>query len=86
MQDLMMIFAAAMPEEMIIEEIGKAIDAYKADPCKDTKGKLAMYCMLFASKETIDTTEGGLDSVLARMDKVKKGFDLLDVDPKNTHS
>lgn len=84
MHELMMMLSAAMPEEMIIQQIEETIAEYKVNPTKENRGKLGMLCMIFTSKEAIESMDGGLDAMLARMDKAKKGFDLIDFDPKNT--
>lgn len=57
MKDLMMVFAAALPEEKILEELKTAITAHEAatdeEQKKETRGKLSMYASLFLAKDMI---------------------------------
>jgi hypothetical protein len=50
MQDLLLLFAKVMPEEMIIEQIEESLTEYKITRTDEAKKKLTMYCMLMATK------------------------------------
>ena len=58
MEKLMLLLAGAIPEEMLIEELEKAITQYKLTKDLETMGDA---CSLIIARLTINLTEGGVD-------------------------
>ena len=52
MDDLLLIMSNLMPEEMILDELQKALTEYRATG--DGKSKLAMFCSMVLMKEITD--------------------------------
>lgn len=77
MHNLMLMLAAVMPEEMILEEITEALTSYKIDPTKEAKQKLLTSCMLFASKQAAENAPKGVTGLMEDMDRMKATEDFL---------
>jgi hypothetical protein len=76
MQELFMMFAKIMPEEDLIKLLEEAICEYKADPSKDNKGKMAMYCALVAAQ--VGTADKELPEVLKELGQRKQLLDAFE--------
>lgn len=53
-KDLMLLISSIIPEDVIIEQLQEALTQHKIIPSAETKSKLAMYCMMFLSKDVTD--------------------------------
>jgi hypothetical protein len=62
MQELLIILAKTMSEDMLINELEKAILEYKAIKTKEAKKNLSMTCMLALTK--FSTENHDMESVL----------------------
>lgn len=51
MTDIMVLIGSAMPDHLIIPEMQKAVNAWAANPCPETKARGAMFCMLIMAGE-----------------------------------
>lgn len=76
MNELLIILAEAMPEEMLLKELRKELDNYEANPTKETKGKLGLICQIWLSKDLAEEM-GGSEALIKRTNIAKQGFDLL---------
>jgi hypothetical protein len=78
MHELMLLLSSAMPENFILNGIAEAITEYKANPSKETRGKVSMFCTMFVAKEATDNMPGGVEKMIERVDKTKQAMELLD--------
>lgn len=74
-KDLMLILGAAIPEEIIIDQLSEALTQHKITPSKDSKERLEMYCMLLLSKTA--TEKHGLEKIMKETSEVQKIHERL---------
>jgi hypothetical protein len=77
MHELMLLMAKAMPIDMLIEHMEKAIIDYKTDPTKENRQKLGTLCLLFTSKEVIDNTGGDVLKTIKDVTEHRKVMDMV---------
>lgn len=73
MQELVLLFAQIIPEEILLEEIEQALIEFKVTASEDSKNKLAMYCMFFCTKvgtKGKDITE--MSKQMSEMSRIKE--------------
>ena len=64
MKELIIMAAAAMPEEVLLESLKEAIDEYKSVPSEQNQGHLAMSCMMLTLKFKLgDNTKDAVDMI-----------------------
>lgn len=74
MKELMIMAANLMPENILLDELEKAITVYRAVPTESNRSTLAMFSMMITTRLGNNNTPEELISELARMDRTK---DLL---------
>lgn len=75
----MLIMAKAMPMEMLVDQLDKAIQDYKQDPSDKNKAKLGTMCILFNSKEVIESTGGDVLNTIKDFSEKRKVMDMVDM-------
>lgn len=81
MENFYLLLSAAMPEELILDMLEEKLKEYKESKNPDHLGKIEMICGLLLSKRAIKIEGGGFEgtqNVIEKMDRMKRGHDLLD--------
>jgi hypothetical protein len=64
MKELMIMAAAAIPEEKLLNDLEEAIREYKTIPSEDNQSSVAMLCMMMTLKMRLgDSTEKAMDMI-----------------------
>lgn len=71
MRDLMLMLTAAMTDEMLIEELEKAISEFKISKTPETKKKLQIVCLMCAGKHMVGDDVDGAIKAIKRMDELE---------------
>ena len=78
MKELMIMAAAAIPEEKLLGDLSEAIKEYKTIPSDDNKASVGMLCMMMTLKLRLgDSTERAMDMIngIDDIDNKMKLFD-----------
>lgn len=84
MQELMLFMAKAMPMDLLIESLEKAIQDYKTESTDQNRSKLHTICLLVCSKEVIDSNGGDVANTIKDFAEKRKVMDMVDM--KNNKS
>lgn len=79
MKDLMLLMSDVMPEELIISMLKEAIAEHEITNNEESRGKVAMLCMMFASKDACSKAPGGVEEMMRKseeMDEARRLFPL----------
>ena len=73
----MMMLADVMPKDMVFNMLLDYLEEYKANPTEETERQIFLTCRLVVSKKCILENKGGLDGVLADLERIKSAEKLL---------
>jgi hypothetical protein len=79
MKELMIMAAAAIPEEKLLNDLEEAIREYKLVPSDDNKASVGMFCMMMTLKLRLgDSTEKAMDMIngIDDIDSKMRLFDM----------
>jgi len=64
MKELMIMAAAAIPEEKLLNDLAEAIDNYTTIPSEDNQASVGMLCMMMTLKFNLgDSTKKAMDMI-----------------------
>jgi hypothetical protein len=75
-ESMLLVLAAAMPFDKIVEELQNAIEEYKVNPSAANKEKVTFHAILIMTKNRVDQDKGDILKTMKDFETTKENMEI----------